>query len=260
MSLTLVIDAGNSQLVFGLYDEAVLRTQWRLSSSRQLTADEFGLHMFGLFRQAGIEPDRVQRIMVASVVPHLDAALAEGCLRLCGRRADFVGSPEVKTGMAVDYRNPRDVGADRIASAVAARHHFGAPVIVMDCGTATTFDIVSPAGHYAGGLILPGLEVALQALSQRAAKLPEVSIRRPAELICRDTVTSMQAGAYWGAVDGLRGIIGRLHGERGYADAPVVATGGLARLLVADMPEVRELREDLTLEGLRLLADHNSQR
>ncbi|MDX8411304.1 MAG: type III pantothenate kinase [Mariprofundaceae bacterium] len=257
MRLTLVIDAGNSQLVLGLYCAADLLHQWRLSSGQRLTADEIGLHMHGLFRRVNIEPARVKHIMIASVVPQLDAALSAACLRLFDCHPSFVGTAEVKTGMAVDYKNPREVGADRIVSAVAARHHFGAPVIVMDCGTATTFDIISPEGHYAGGLILPGLEVSLHALSRKAAKLPEVSIQRCDELIGRDTVSSMQAGSYWAAVDGYSGIIRRLHGQPGYAHAPVIATGGLAHLLIGDMPEVHELRDDLTLEGLRLLAGHN---
>jgi len=258
MGLTLVIDAGNSQLVLGLYESATLLHQWRLSSGQRLTADEISLHMHGLFTQVDIKPARVQYIMIASVVPQLDVALDDACQRLFTCRPAFVGSSEVKTGMAVDYKNPRDVGADRIASAVAARHHFGAPVIVMDCGTATTFDLVSPDGHYAGGLIMPGLEVSLHALSRKAAKLPEVSIQRRDELIGRDTVSSMQAGAYWAAVDGYAGIIRRLRTQPGYADAPVIATGGLAHLLIDDLPEVHELRVDLTLEGLRLLAGHNS--
>ena len=169
--------------------------------------------------------------------------------------AAFIGSQEVKTGMAIDYKNPREVGADRIANAVAAREFSGAPVIVLDCGTATTFDIVSSQGHYAGGLIIPGMEVSLEALSQRAAKLPEVSIIRTDFLIGRDTVSSMQAGVYWSSVEGIRGLIRQLKEIGDYSDAPIIATGGLSGYLLKDVPEITAHRPFLTLEGLRLLAE-----
>ncbi len=152
----LVVDIGNTQMVFGLYEEDQLLTHWRLSSERQLTSDELAWQLHGMFEQFSQPAEQIIGIMVASVVPHLDAALSKACERICRKKPAFVGDPEVKTGMAVDYKNPREVGADRIVNALAARESFGAPVIIMDCGTATTFDIVSPAGHYAGGLILPG--------------------------------------------------------------------------------------------------------
>jgi type III pantothenate kinase len=193
----LVVDVGNTQMVFGLYEGNQLLTHWRLSSERQLTPDELAWQLHGMFEQCGQPSEQILGILIASVVPHLDAPLAEACERICGQMPDFVGNQEVKTGMAVDYKNPREVGADRIVNALAARESFGAPVIVLDCGTATTFDIVSPAGHYAGGLILPGAEVALAALCQRAAKLPEVSLQRNDTLIGRDTATSIQSGSYW---------------------------------------------------------------
>jgi type III pantothenate kinase len=250
----LVVDIGNTQMVFGLYEGDQLLTHWRLSSERQLTSDELAWQLHGMFEQSGQPAGQILGIMVASVVPHLDAALSKACERICGQKPAFVGSPEVKTGMAVDYKNPREVGADRIVNAVAARESFGAPVIVLDCGTATTFDIVSPSGHYAGGLILPGAEVALAALCQRAAKLPEVSLQRNETLIGRDTATSIQSGSYWAAVDSLAGIIGRLHRQDGYEDCPVIATGGLIPLLLPDLPEIDHHEPHLTLAGLHLLA------
>jgi len=199
----------------------------------------------------------VQGIMVASVVPHLDVILADACERVCGKRAVFVGSADVKTGMAVDYKNPREVGADRIVNAVAARELFGSPSIVLDCGTATTFDLISSNGHYAGGLILPGVELALTALCRRAAKLPEVSIQRTEELIGRDTTSSLQSGSYWAAVDAIAGLIKRLRREPGYMQAPVIATGGLVSLLIADLPEIDHHLPHLTLSGLHLLAQRH---
>ncbi len=245
----LVVDIGNTCMVFGLYQDERLAGCWRLSSDSRATADELALKLTGLMNDA-----RVDGILAASVAPHLDTVLREACDQVFGRTPAFVGSPEVRTGMAVDYKNPREVGADRIANAIAAREAAGSPAIVMDCGTATTFDVVSPEGHYAGGLILPGVELALEALAARAARLPEVSFARVETLIARDTASSMQAGSYWGAVEAFSGIIRRLRGEPGYADAPVIATGGLAGELAADIPEVSEHRPLLTLEGLLILA------
>jgi type III pantothenate kinase len=253
----LVADIGNTQMVFGLYEGDRLLSRWCLSSSRHLTADELGWQLFGMFKQSGHIASRLDGVMAASVVPHFDMALAEACRNICGKDVAFVGLPEVKTGMAIDYKNPREVGADRIANAVAAREICGSPVIVLDCGTATTFDIVSPEGHYAGGLIVPGMEIALDALSGRAARLPEVSIQRPSELIGRDTVGSMQSGSYWAMVDGLSGIIRRLHGQPGYEKAPVIATGGLVHLILGDISGITSHSADLTLEGLRLLAERH---
>jgi len=255
----LVADVGNTQMVFGLYEGDQLQSHWRLSSERQLTPDELAWQLHGMFEQSGQPATDIDGILIASVVPHLDAPLAAACERTFGIKAAFVGASEIKTGMAVDYKNPREVGADRIVNAIAARERFGAPVIVLDCGTATTFDIVSPEGHYAGGLILPGIEISLKALCKRAAKLPEVSIVRSETLIARDTASSMQAGSYWGAVESYRGIIRRLREQPGYESAPIVATGGLTSLLNSDLPEITHHEPFLTLAGLHLLADRHFQ-
>jgi len=261
----LLVDMGNTCMVFGLYREEELLGRWELSSERNLTPDELVLKLRGLLGSlpqgalSTAEPAlpgnyRIDGIMAASVVPHLDPVLSEACRQVFDMSPLYVGAANVKTGMAVDYKNPREVGADRIVNAVAAREVFGAPVIVLDCGTATTFDIVSAEGHYAGGLILPGMEVSLDALAGRAAKLPEVSFAACTELIGRDTASSMQAGSYWAAVDGLSGIIRRLKVLPGYATAPVVATGGLAGRIVDALHEVDEYCPLLTLQGLLLLA------
>ncbi len=250
----LTVDVGNTQMVFGLYDGETLCAHWRLSSNHQLTSDELSWQLYGMFSQFEYDPKALNGIMIASVVPHLDEVLSEACLQTCGQQAAFVGDADVRTGMAIDYKNPKEVGADRIVNALAAREIYGSPAIVLDCGTATTFDVVSPAGHYVGGLIIPGIEVALEALSKRAAKLPEVAIAPATTLIGRDTVSSMQAGVYWSAVYGLNGIIDRLLAEDGYADATIIATGGLTSRLQADMPKVKFLEPHLTLKGILMLA------
>ena len=255
----LVIDIGNTQMVFGLFEGEHLLTHWRLSSERQFTPDELAWQIYGMFEQSAQPAREIVGIIAASVVPHLDELLSRACERVCGLKPVFVGSAEVKTGIAVDYKNPREVGADRIVNAIAARERYGAPVIVLDCGTATTFDIVSPEGHYAGGLILPGAEVALAALCKRAAKLPEVSLQRNPTLIGRDTATSIQAGSYWAAVDSIAGLIRRLRRQQGYEACPVVATGGLVSVLLPDLPEIEHHEPHLTLSGLQLLAKRHFQ-
>jgi len=254
MSKLLCIDVGNTQIVFGLYHASQLTCHWRLSSSSHATSDELSWQLHGMFAQFKHDPKAIDGIMIASVVPHLDAVLREACMQTCACPTAFIGDRDVKTGMAVDYKNPREVGADRIANAIAARQTHGSPSIVLDCGTATTFDVINQQGHYAGGLIIPGMDIALTALCQRAAKLPEVSVTATDTLIGRDTISSIQAGSYWAAVDGLSGIINRLHALDEYRHAPVIATGGLAERIHADIPSINALEEHLTLHGLYILA------
>jgi len=257
MSNLLCIDVGNTQVVFGLYQGGQLTCHWRLSSSSHVTSDELSWQLHGMFSQFNHDPKSINGIMIASVVPHLDTVLREACRQTCACPTAFIGDRDVKTGMAVDYKNPREVGADRIANAIAARQSYGSPSIVLDCGTATSFDLVSAKGHYAGGLIIPGMDIALAALCQRAAKLPEVSVTATDTLIGRDTISSIQAGSYWAAVDGLSGIIKRLHALDEYHEAPVIATGGLAERIHADMPDITALQPQLTLDGLHILAEQH---
>jgi len=250
----LCIDIGNTQIVFGLFQQEKILSHWRLSSHAHATSDELAWQLRGMFTQFECDAEDIDGIMVASVVPHLDAALRDACRNVCACNVAFIGDKDVKTGMPVDYKNPREVGADRIANAIAARQFYGSPAIVLDCGTATTFDMITAEGHYAGGLIIPGMDIALEALCQRAAKLPEVSVVTTDVLIGRDTISSMQAGSYWATVDGLSGIIHRLHALDDYRQAEVVATGGLANRIHQDMPDISALEPHLTLKGLYLLA------
>jgi len=257
MSNLLCIDVGNTQMVFGLFQNGKLTCHWRLSSSAHITSDELSWQLHGMFTQFHHNPKAMHGIMIASVVPHLDTVLRESCIQTCACSTAFIGDADVKTGMAVDYKNPREVGADRIANAIAVRESYGSPAIVLDCGTATTFDLINHQGHYAGGLIIPGMDIALAALCQRAAKLPEVSITATDTLIGRDTISSMQAGSYWAAVDGLSGIIKRLHALDEYRDAPVIATGGLAERIHTDISSITSLQPHLTLNGLYILAERH---
>ncbi len=249
----MVCDIGNTQMVFGIYEDNTLIGTWRLSSNPHLTPDELAWQLRGMFSQLQQIPEHVHGIIAASVVPQLDTTLNDACRRICGHAPVFIGTDEVRTGMAIDYKNPKEVGADRIVNAIAAREQFGAPVIVLDCGTATTFDVVSCEGHYAGGLILPGIEVAAEALANRAAKLPAFSMQRMPFAIGRDTISSMQIGSYWGAIGALMGIIRQLQAQQGYAHAPIIATGGLSRMLNEDIREITAHVPDLTLQGLSIL-------
>jgi len=253
----MVCDIGNTQMVFGIYANDFLTGTWRLSSNLHLTPDELAWQMRGMFSQLQQKAEHVDGIIAASVVPQLDTTLCDACRRICNHAPVFVGSAEVRTGMAIDYKNPKEVGADRIVNAIAAREQFGAPVIVLDCGTATTFDVVSGEGHYAGGLILPGIEVAAEALASRAAKLPAFSMQRIPFAIGRDTISSMQIGSYWGAIGALTEIIHRLQAQQGYAHAPVIATGGLSRMLYEDIREITAHVPDLTLQGLHILGQRH---
>jgi len=261
--MLLTIDIGNTDIACGLYrvatddDDMTLQAHWRLRSHHSMTADELSWQLFGQLQMRQLPVDTICAMMVASVVPSLDAVVRQACSRLCAAPVALVGDHKVRTGMAIDYLHPGDVGADRVVNAVAARHRFGAPVIVLDCGTATTFDVVTANGNYAGGFILAGIDLSLAALAQRAARLPEVSLARTETLIARDTVSAMRAGSYWGAVEAINGLIRRLHHEMNDPSVPVVATGGVAAKIATDIEGLTALQPQLTLDGLALLGrDH----
>lgn len=257
--MLLTIDIGNTDIACGLYDlvaaegHPTLHADWRLRSHHSMTADELAWQLCGQLQMRDFPVAAIRAVMVASVVPPLDGVVRQACTTLCGAPVALVGERKVRTGMAIDYLHPGDVGADRVVNAVAARHRFGAPVIVLDCGTATTFDVVGANGHYAGGAILAGIDLALGALAQRAARLPQVSPARTDTLIARDTVSAMRAGSYWGAVEAINGLIRRLRVELDDASVPVVATGGAAARIAADIDGLTALEPHLTLDGLALL-------
>ncbi|MDX8413496.1 MAG: type III pantothenate kinase [Mariprofundales bacterium] len=263
--MLLTIDIGNTDIACGLYQVGNdvtnrLHAHWRLRSHHSMTADELSWQLFGQLQMRQLAPETIRAMMVASVVPSLDSVVRQACAKLCSAPVALVGDPKVKSGMTIDYLHPEDVGSDRVVNAVAARHRFGAPVIVLDCGTATTFDVVDSNGHYAGGFILAGIDLSLAALAQRAARLPEVSLARTDTLIAKDTVNAMQAGSYWGAVEAINGLIHRLHDEMGSPSIPVVATGGAAAKIATDIKGLTALEPQLTLNGLAMLGrDHFSK-
>ena len=247
----MVMDVGNTNTALGVYDGDRLAHHWRLASLRDRTADELGALVRQLFSMAGITTEAVDAVVIANVVPPVMPALMTLSRSLFRCEPLFV-EPGIKTGVRILYDNPQEVGADRIANSVAAFARYGGPVVVVDFGTATTFDVVSEKGEYLGGVIAPGVQISAEALFERAARLPRVEIRRPERVIGRNTVQSMQSGLYFGYLGLIDGLVERLRGELG-PDTKVVATGGLAPIFADGRSRFDALDDQLTLEGLRLI-------
>ncbi|MGO9208823.1 MAG: type III pantothenate kinase [Terriglobales bacterium] len=253
--MLLVIDVGNTNTVLGVFEGKDLRVQWRLSTNRGQTSDEYGILIRNLFTLDAVPFDRITGIMIASVVPTLDPLLEEMAETYFHIKAVFLG-PGTRTGMAIRYDNPLEVGADRIADAVAAFEKYGGPCIVVDFGTGINFDVVSEKGEYLGGAIAPGIGIAAEALFQRAARLPRVEIREPQKVIGTNTVASMQSGLFYGAVGAVDGILDRLAAALG-GRPKVIATGGQAPLIAAASKYKPPVDPSLTLDGLRIIYERN---
>jgi type III pantothenate kinase len=249
--MLLVIDVGNTNTVFGVYDGERLLASWRIGTVHSRTADEHVILVRGLLDGESIPRERIDAVAAACVVPKLAGPIAEMSEKLFGCRALFVGG-ESDLGVAIDYRPPSDVGADRIANAVAAHTLYGGPVIVVDFGTATTFDAVGRDGTYLGGAIAPGVQVAADALVSAASRLQRVAVARPQSAIGKSTRESMESGMYYGLLGQVERIVASIKEEMG-GEARVVATGGLASLVAPDCPCIELVHETLTLEGLRML-------
>jgi type III pantothenate kinase len=248
--MLMVLDVGNTNTVLGVYRQDELLHYWRLVTERERTADEWGILLRTLFNLGEISTGSTSAIVIACVVPPAGPALEEMALRYFGIQPLFI-EPTMDLGMPVRYHPPEDVGADRVVNAVAAFEQFGGPAIVVDFGTATTFDAISEPGEYLGGVIAPGIGISAEALFMKAARLPRVEVRQPQKVIGDSTVGSIQSGLYWGYAGLVDGILRRMRME--LEGAHVVSTGGLAELISPACEEIDSVEKNLTLEGMRLI-------
>ena len=253
--MLLCVDIGNTNIVMGLYDAERLRTHWRVSTDHQQMPDEYGMLLMSLLGHAGFEVGDIDGACMASVVPPLTDVFSE-MLRHYVDVEPLIVDTGTRTGVAIRYDNPREVGADRVVNAAAGYRLYGGPACIVDFGTATTFDALSAQGEYLGGAIAPGVYIAAEALFQRAAKLPRIDLRRPPNPIGSNTVDSMRSGILFGYVGLVEGMVSRFRGELG-PDMRVIATGGLAPLIAAETDVIDFVNPWLTLEGLRMIYELN---
>ncbi len=253
--MLLAIDAGNTNVVFAVHDGAEWRGRWRVATRPDRTSDEYAVWLLALLQHCGLRPAEIDRCVIGTVVP----AALYGLRHLCRdwfRVEPLVARSTLDWGFEIRVDRPTEVGADRLLNALASHHHYQGPLVVIDFGTATTFDVVEEDGSYIGGIIAPGINLSIEALHQAAARLPRIGIGRPQAVIGRDTIAAMQSGVYWGYVGLIEGIVARIRAEYD-KELKVIATGGLAPLFAEGTTVIEKIDPDITLEGLRLLALRN---
>lgn len=253
--MLLAFDVGNTTIAVGLFRGKKLAKSWKIKTDSDKTSDEYGALLLNLIQVAGLQAKTISSAIISSVVPPLTPVIEDLCREYFGTAASVVG-PGLKTGMPILYENPLEVGADRITAAVAAFEKYGGPAIIVDFGTATTFDAVSAKGEYLGGAIAPGIQIAAEALYLKTARLPRIEIKKPKRAIGRTTVSSMQSGLYFGYVGLVMNTVEEMRKELG-RNARVVATGGFGSQIAVELPVIEAYESDLVLEGLRIIHERN---
>lgn len=254
--MLLTVDVGNTNITFGLFKGEELKYSFRMMTKQPRTSDEYGVAVIMLLQQLEVKKEEVEGIIIASVVPDLMHSLVGGLERYVGKKPLIVG-PGVKTGIKIVTENPREIGADRIVDAVGAFEKYGGPVLVMDFGTATTYDLISESGEFLAGITAPGIRISAKALWQDTAKLPEIEIKKPDSILAQNTVTSMQAGLVYGQIGQTEYMVKKVKEESGLDDLKVVATGGLGSIIADETDCIDVYDRMLTLDGLRLIYEKN---
>lgn len=255
--MLLVFDVGNTNIVVGVYDGSKLIRDWRITTNLNKTSDEYGVTISNLFSTGDISLGSIDSIIISSVVPAVMHSLENFCIKYCNVEPLVVG-PGIKTGLNIKYDDPKMVGADRIVNAVAAISKYKSPMIIIDFGTATTYCAISEKGEYLGGAITPGIKISIEALFQKASKLPRVEIVKPNQIICKDTISSIQAGIIYGYAGQVEKIVSLMKEELGGGDITVIGTGGLANMISAETNAIDIVDSSLTLEGLRVIHEKNT--
>jgi len=255
--MILTLDIGNTNMKTALFDGTEMKEYWRLSTNRNRTSDEYGMAMMNLLNHYGIDRGQVEGIMMSSVVPQINFTIEHMCRNYFGMEPMKI-EPGVKTGINIKYENPRELGSDRIANAVAAFELYGGPCITIDFGTATSFGAISARGEFLGGAICPGLKLAADALTERTAKLPRFELVKPENVIGRNTVSNMQAGIVYGYIGQIKYLVNRMKKEMGVDGIKVIATGGLAVLVAGESSVIDVMDGLLTLKGLRIIYEKNA--
>ena len=254
--MILVIDVGNTNITFGVYEDKTLVTTFRMMAKQPRTSDEYGISICELLKSNDIRVEHLEGVVIASVVPNVMHALNGAIVRYLKQTPLIVG-PGLKTGIRIVTENPREIGADRIVDAVAAYEKYGGPVLVLDFGTATTYDLVTEDGCFSAGITAPGIRISAKALWEDTAKLPEIEIKKPASILAQETISSMQAGLVYGQIGQTEYIIEQVKKESGYQNLKVVATGGLGRLIADETESIQVYDSALTLDGLRIIYEKN---
>lgn len=256
--MILVIDVGNTNITFGVYEKKRLVTTFRMMTKQPRTSDEYGIGLRELLRNNDVRTEDIEGTIIASVVPNVMHSLTGAIVRYLGHTPLIVG-PGIKTGIRIVTENPREIGADRIVDAVAAYEKYGGPILVLDFGTATTYDLVTEDGCFTAGITAPGIRISAKALWEDTAKLPEIEIKKPASILAQETISSMQAGLVYGQIGQTQYVIEQVKKESGYENLKVVATGGLGRLISEETEAIQVYDSALTLEGLRIIYEKNKK-